>query len=126
LKEATEHLNTAISLGVDRDRKVSRTLGAAYYQSGNFREAVEPLRESIEANPKDDVARYHLCLTYIALREREKAREQFEALKENRSGVNYHLAKILKPMMQRQAKQVDEAEGEELKRFIEGFRRIKE
>lgn len=126
LGAATVHLNTALRLGVKRDRKISRTLGAAYYQSGKFREAVEPLKESIEANPKDGTARYHLCLTYLTLREREKAREQYEALKQNPESPDYHLAKMLEPMMESKRKPVDEAEQEELMRKLEDFRRISE
>lgn len=126
LDEAARHLNTALSLGVKKDRKVARTLGAAYYQSGKLREAVEPLKESIEADPKDEVARYHLCLTYIGLHEREKAREQYEALKLNPTSAHYHLAKMLEPVMEGHRKPIDEAEQEELKRKIEGFRRIRE
>lgn len=126
LEEVARHLNTALSLGVKKDRKVARTLGAAYYQSGKFREAVEPLKESIEADPKDEVARYHLCLTYISLHERGKAQEQYEALKQNVSGPYYHLAKMLEPVMESPLKPVDEAEQEELRRKIKGFRRIRE
>jgi tetratricopeptide (TPR) repeat protein len=126
LETVAAHLNTALRLGVKRDRKVSRTLGAAYYQSGKFKEAVEPLKESIEANPKDGTARYHLCLIYLSLREREKAREQFEALKQNPSSPDYHLVKMLEPMMESKRKPVDEAEQEELMRKLADFRRIRE
>lgn len=126
LAEVARHLNTALSLGVERDGKVTRTLGAAYYQSGQLKEAVEPLKESIEANPKDEVARYQLCLTYLGLHEREKAREQYEVLKQNPSSPTYHLAKILEPMMEGKRMPVSEAEQEELRRKIEGFRRVRE
>lgn len=126
LENVTAYLNKALSLGLERDRKVSRALGAAYYQSGKFREAVEPLRESIEADPDDSLARYQLCLTYLGLHEREKAREQFEALKRNPSSPDYHLAKMLEPMMEAKSKLVDESEREELKRELENFRRVGE
>lgn len=126
LAEVARHLNTALSLGVKRDRKVARALGAAYYQSGRFSEAVEPLKESIEADPKDEVARYQLCLTYLGLHERDKAREQYEALKQNPSSPTYHLAKMLEPMMEGKAAPIDEAEQEELRRKIKGFRRMRE
>lgn len=124
--EVARHLNIALSLGLKKDRKVARTLGAAYYQSGKLREAVEPLKESIEANPKDEVARYQLCLTYIGLNEREKALEQYETLKLNPTSHHYHLAKMLEPMMQSRKRPIDEAEQEELKRMIKGFRRARE
>ncbi len=91
-----------------------------------YREAVEPLKETIEADPKDDLARYQLCLTYLGLHEREKAREQFEALKRNPSSPDYQLAQMLEPMMEAQSKPVDEAESEELKRELENFRRASE
>ena len=126
LDEVARHLNTALSLGLKRDRKIARTLGAAYYQSGKFKEAVEPLKESIESNPKDGVARYQLCLTYLCLHKRQKAREQYDVLKQNPSGPNYHLVKILEPMMERSVKQVDEAEQEELKRKLKNFRRARQ
>jgi tetratricopeptide (TPR) repeat protein len=126
LENVTAYLNKALSLGLERDRKMTRVLGAAYYQTGKFREAVEPLKESIEADPNDDMARYQLCLTYLGLHEREKAREQFEALKRNPSSPDYQLAKILEPMMEARSKPVDETEREELKRELENFRRLSE
>ncbi|HEY0320617.1 MAG TPA: hypothetical protein VGC66_06690 [Pyrinomonadaceae bacterium] len=126
LDDVAAHLNTALSLGVKRDRQVSRTLGAAYYQSGKFLEAVEPLRESIEADPLDGTARYQLCLTYLSLHEREKALEQYEALKQNPESPDYQLVKMLEPMMERGRKPVDEAEQDELRRELENYRRIQE
>jgi tetratricopeptide (TPR) repeat protein len=126
LEDVAAHLNTALKLGVKRDRKLARTMGAAYYQTGKLREAVEPLKESIEANPNDSVARYQLCLTYLGLHEREKAREQFEALKQNPSSADYQLVKMLEPMMERKGQPVDEAEREELMRELDNFRRIHE
>jgi tetratricopeptide (TPR) repeat protein len=126
LEGVAEHLNTALSLGVKRDRKVARTLGAVYYQTGKLREAVEPLKESIAANPKDSAARYQLCLTYLGLHEREQAREQFEALKQNPSDPEYHLAKMLEPMMEGKHQPIDESEREEIRRELENFRRLRE
>jgi tetratricopeptide (TPR) repeat protein len=126
MEEAADHLNTALSLGIKRDGKVARTLGAAYFQSGRFREAVGPLKESIEANPKDGTARYQLCLTHLCLHEPERAREQYEALKQNPESPDYQLAKMLEPMMERQRKPLDEAEQQELRREVEKFRRIRE
>lgn len=125
LNEAVEHLNTALNLGLEKDKKIVRRLGAAYYQSGKLKEAVEPLKESIEYDPQDEIARYQLCLTYLGLQDKEGAREQYEALKQNPESPHYHLARMLEPMMERKATQSDEAEREELKRFVEGFRRIK-
>lgn len=123
LDEVAEHLTKALRLGIKRDRKISRTLGAAYYQSGRFKEAVEPLRESIEQDPEDAMARYHLCLAYLSLQEREKARAEYEALKLHPSSADYHLAKMLEPMMESKKMPLDEREREELKRELEGFRR---
>lgn len=126
LDEVAQHLTKALSLGVKRDRKVARTLGAAYYQSGRFKEAVEPLLESIEQAPEDATARYHLCLTYLSLQEREKAREQYEALRRQSSGPDYHLARMLEPMMESKKQPLDDTEREKLKRELERFRRAGE
>lgn len=126
LEAAAEHLNAALSLGVRKDKKVCRTLGAAYYQSGRFREAAELLQESIAFDERDEVVRYHLCLTYLALHEQDKAREEYERLKLNPSSALYHLALMLEPVLQRPPKPVDEAEQAELHRFIKNCRRIKE
>jgi Tfp pilus assembly protein PilF len=103
---------------------VSRVLGAAYYQAGKYNEAVEPLKQCIEFDPQDEVARYQLCLTYIALHDKTAASEQFEALKQNPSSPNFHLAKMLAPVMERPMEKVNEAETSELRRLIENFRRI--
>jgi tetratricopeptide (TPR) repeat protein len=123
MEETAQLLNAALSLGAQKDRQMTRRLGAAYYQAGKFKEAVEPLRESIALDEKDEVARYQLCLTYLALRERERAREQFEALRQNPASPHYHLVRMLEPLMAKPAKQVDEAEQDEMKRAVEGFRR---
>jgi tetratricopeptide (TPR) repeat protein len=123
MEETAQLLTTALSLGARKDRLVTRRLGAAYYQAGKFKEAVEPLRESVALDERDEVARYHLCLTYLALHERERAREQFEALGRNPASPHYHLVRMLEPLLARPAKQVDEAEQEEMRRAIEGFRR---
>lgn len=126
LEESVGYLKTALRLGLERDRKVTRRLGAAYYQSGNFREAVEPLKQSVEADPNDDVARYHLCLTYLSLHETEKAKEQYEALRLRPGSINYHLAKMLEPMMYRTARQLSDAERDELEEMLKSYRRVKE
>lgn len=123
LNEAVEHLTTALRLGVRKDGKVCRALGAAYYQSGKFSEAVEPLKESIEFDEKDEVARYHLCLSYLALHNREGAREQYERLKESPSSAYYHLVKILEPMMKKPLERLERIEPPERNRIIEQFRR---
>jgi|ERR1041385_1371007 tetratricopeptide (TPR) repeat protein len=123
MEETARLLNAALRLGAQKDRQVTRRLGAAYYQSGKFKEAVEPLRESIALDERDEVARYQLCLTYLALRERESAREQFEALRRNPASSYFHLARMLEPLMARPTKQVDEAEQDEMRRAVEGFRR---
>ncbi len=123
MEETARLLNTALSLGAQKDRVVTRRLGAAYYQAGKFKEAVEPLRESIELDESDEVARYHLCLTYIALREHEHAREQFEALRRDPSSPYLHLARMLEPLLAKPAKRVNEAEQDEMRRAVEGHRR---
>lgn len=122
LNEAVEHLTTALHLGVRKDGKVCRSLGAAYYQSGKFREAVAPLRESIEFNERDEVARYHLCLSYLALHNRDAALEQYERLKESPSSTFYHLVKILEPMMKKPLDKLERIEPPERNRIIEQFR----
>jgi tetratricopeptide (TPR) repeat protein len=121
--EAASHLTTALGLGIERDRKLVRTLGAAYYHLGRFQDAVKPLSESLELDAKDAVARYHLCLTYLALRDRDAAAEQFEALKTNGVGRNDHFIKLLEPMIKNPRQKVGRLDDEVLKRLLLRFRR---
>jgi tetratricopeptide (TPR) repeat protein len=121
--EAASHLTTALALGIVRDRKLVRTLGVAYYQMGRFQDAVKPLTESLELDAKDAIARYHLCLTYLALRDRDAAVEQFDALKENGVGPNNHFIKLLEPKIENPKQKVGRLDDEELKRLLPRFRR---
>lgn len=121
--EAASHLTTALALGIVRDRKLIRTLGAAYYQLGRFQDAVKPLTESLELDAKDAIARYHLCLTYLALRDRDAAAEQFEALKKNGVGPNNHFIKLLEPMIKNPRQKVGRLDDRELRRLLPRFQR---
>jgi tetratricopeptide (TPR) repeat protein len=122
MEEAAKHLTTALRLGAEKDKLVTRRLGAAYFQAGKYKEAVEPLREAIALNEQDEVARYHLCLAYLALHDLEQARAQYEALQQNPANPHYHLVQMLEPMLARPMTQVDEAEREEMKDAIKNCR----
>jgi tetratricopeptide (TPR) repeat protein len=123
------HLTTALDLGAERDAAVCRTLGTAYFHAGRHRQAAELLLEAVELNERDVVTRVNLCLSYLALGERERAQEQYRMMQSLRPSRNQRY-RLFAPMLEQQLARPDapkdEAEQEELRRFIAGFRRLKE
>ena len=112
----------AVSSGVSGDAKVMRELGAAYYQLGKYEEAVRALEEALTLDAEDSFARYHLCLSYIALRDRASARPHYEALQRGVSTRDAHFVKQLSAVMERPPNRKDESEQEEFRRLIKGAR----
>jgi tetratricopeptide (TPR) repeat protein len=54
------------------------TLGWTYYRLGNAEDAIELIEDATQEMPSSPVFRYHLGMAYVAIDEKESARQEFE------------------------------------------------
>jgi tetratricopeptide (TPR) repeat protein len=54
------------------------TLGWTYYRLGNAEDAIELIEDATQEMPSSPFFRYHLGMAYVAIDEKESARQEFE------------------------------------------------
>ena len=117
-QEVVDHLTAALHLGLGKDAAICHALGAAYLYLGEHAEAAQYLEEALTFHEGNVHARYLLSYSYLALHDRERARQQYEALRQRAP----HLVERLEHNFNRPEKEEDEVERQELLRSIEEFR----
>ncbi len=81
IDEAIEYAKSGLKLAPRELRHIALdALGWANYKKKRFEKALELLTESISIEPNNQSAIYHLAMTYLALKKREKAKEMFTRL----------------------------------------------
>ena len=95
LADAVEVYQTAVELS-PRHAVAYHNLGVTLALTGRFREGAEALRQAVALNPRDAEGRYNLgVISLEALKDRQVAEEQYEALRE----LSPSLAEKLRSLM---------------------------
>ena len=95
-KEAVEAYKTALRLKPDY-AEAAANLGAAYGRMGRYKEAAAAYEKALQWMPDSAAAHYNLGVIYLALKERGKARKEYETLK----GMNKESAEKLERALKR-------------------------
>ena len=68
-------------------------MGVAYGKLGKFSEEAESLKKAIKLRPKYAAARFNLGMTYLKMKNKKAATEEYKALKEFDEGAAENLLK---------------------------------
>jgi len=87
-EEAINLVRKAMRLNPHYPSQYKSILGRAYYYIGNYKEAIEILRDAIDKNPVRAPPRLYLILSYVALGQMQDAAWEVDQLQVNNPGFS--------------------------------------